>query len=96
MEEKILIETGYEYLMGEGTIASSCNEKIFGKILNVSHCIFTTIIIEENLSYELSKTRRERRKKIYRFKGTRKDLKELKELIPEDNPYNIYVKELES
>ena len=92
-EKKIIIETGFSWLEGEFRLADHTFDPICECLYDIHNGHYTKIDIEENLTWEERKFKRERQIRRYRFKGTKKDLKKLKKLIPEDNPYDVYVKE---
>ena len=92
MEEKILVETGYEYLTGEGVIALEQFSSIRNKFVSMAEYLYTDIEIQEHLPYEIEKYRRERHKQIYRGKITKDQFDKLKKEIPQDNPYKMYIK----
>jgi len=95
MKKKVRIEVGYEFKAGESVQAMGTAETVMDKLFNLCEHRFTSIRVEENIPYDEQRAGLfERRHQIYRALVPEESVEELINLIPEDNPYGIYVKEI--
>lgn len=95
MEKKVRIEFGYECRQGETTQAYGLADPVMDRLLDLCDYGYTRIEVDENLPYSEKRAGRfERRRRMYRANVPEESVEELVNLIPEDNPYGIYVKEI--